>query len=409
MDKAPGRPVTEPMRSQPPGAPPPGPDPASPPTSGSGPAGSGAPDPRLPRAQQAGSELLARKRRVYLVAIVFAMVVTALSWVTREPGDLILERGYPLLFVALVGFAAVLARSDVALRPLEFTMLGVVGAAILGRLTWHLHFAGPLDEHLLVLAGAHYWSVAVLVVGCFVVLDRRGGLWLGIGILAFSAALVAGAVWRELQLDGVFPTGEVLVLARVHGFLAALLALVVAVAGLHEQLFRALARAEALDERASTDPMTGLANRWSGQEVLVREREAASRYGRSLSVIMLDLDHFKRINDERGHAAGDRVLRVVGDALRTTVRHVDTATRWGGEEFLVIAPDTTIDDAEQLAHRCHEAIRGVRPGEDIALTATFGVAQLQPGETLDELLDRVDGLLYRGKALGRDRVVSGPD
>ncbi|MCC5949285.1 MAG: GGDEF domain-containing protein [Nitriliruptoraceae bacterium] len=351
-------------------------------------------------------DLATRKRRVYLAAIGFALVVTALSWLTRGPDDPLLTYGYPVLFLVLLGFALVLWRQWLALWPVEVTMLAVIATVILGRLFWHLHLAGPLEEHLLVLAGGHYWSVAVLVVGCFVMLDRRGGLVAGIAVLVVSAVLVATAVARAVVAGDGPPGVAILYLGRVHGFLAALLALVVAIASLREQLHRALARAEALAERATTDPITGLANRWSAEEALERGRDAANRYGHTLSVVLLDLDHFKRINDVHGHEQGDAVLEAVGRRLAGEVREVDTVARWGGEEFLVVAPETTVRDAEAVAVRCREALRSIEHEGLPRVTATFGVAELRSGETLRELLHRADELLYRGKDLGRDQVVA---
>lgn len=344
-----------------------------------------------------------RKRAVYQVASGFAALVTAVSWVTREPGDLIVERGYPVLLLVLLGFVVLLRRRRLRLWPLELTMFGILSFVILGRLLWHLHFAGPLEEHLLILAGAHYWSVGALVVGSFVMLDRRAGAIAGTGVLLVSALMVTTSVWREVAATGTMPIDATYYLARVHGFLAALLALTAALSGMREELHRALARAEVLNERATTDPMTGLANRWAGQERLAKERSAAQRYGRPLSIILVDLDHFKAINDAHGHVAGDGVLEIVANVLRHTVREVDLVVRWGGEEFLIIAPDTGVEAAGQLAERCRTAIAAEQP-DGLPITATFGVAELRRREGLDDLMRRADHHLYAAKGHGRDRV-----
>lgn len=344
-----------------------------------------------------------RKRVVYQVASACAAVVTALSWVTREPGDVIVERGYPFLLLVLLVFVVLLRQRRLRLWPIEIAMFGILSFVVLGRLAWHLHVAGSLDEHLLVLAGAHYWSVGALVVGSFMMLDRRVGAMAAMGVLLASVLLVTTSVWAEVAATGTMPTGAILYLARVHAFLAALLALTAAVSGMRKDLHRALARAEILNERATTDPMTGLANRWAGQERLVQERSAAQRYGRPLSIILLDLDHFKTINDAHGHVAGDGVLEVVANELRRTVREVDLVVRWGGEEFLIIAPDTGFEAARQLAERCRTAIAAEQPG-GLPVTATFGVAELRRDEELDDLMRRADRHLYGAKDDGRDRV-----
>lgn len=341
-----------------------------------------------------------RKRVLYQLASTFAALVIAVSWVSRQPGDVIVERGYPFVLVALAGFVVVLRARRFRLWPIEVTMFVLLAILIMGRLLWHLHFAGSLDEHLLILTGGHYWAVGTLIVGSFVMLDRRGGLAAGAATLAASSVLIATAVWRQ---GGDVDPETILYLVRVHGFLAALLTLTAAIAGMREQLHRALARAEALDERATTDHMTGLANRWAGQERLAAERAAALRYDRPLAIVLVDLDHFKDVNDDHGHAMGDEVLARVAEVLRDAVREVDLVVRWGGEEFLIIAPNADLAAAARLAERCRREIAAARPG-GLPLTATFGIAQLRTDEDLDALMHRADQHLYAAKDQGRDRV-----
>lgn len=356
----------------------------------------------MPEAERLRLE--ARKRALYQVAVGFGVIVTIVSWVTREPGDVIVARGYPLVGVALLGFLAALRTPRVRLWPLEVVMFTSIGALILGRLFWHLHLSGfGLDERLLVLAGAHYWSLGVVIVGAFVMLDRRGGVIGGVSVLVLSAAMVGAAVLREVEATGSLPTASVLYLVRVHGFLGLLLALVTAVAGMREQLHRALARVEVLDERATTDPTTGLANRWVAQEALVRARAGSRRTGRPVSVVMMDLDRFKEVNDRFGHAVGDDVLREVGEALATEAREADLVARWGGEEFLLVLPNTHLHEAVGLAERCRVAVAAAEPA-GVPMTATFGVAELTPEEDLDTLLRRADRVLYQAKDAGRDQV-----
>ena len=347
-----------------------------------------------------------RKRRVYTIASVAGIAVIAISWLARTPGDLILEVIYPLLAVALAAFAHAMHRRWLRLDLLEHLALATVGLVILGRLAWHLHLAGPIDEHLLILTGAHYWSVGALIVAGFVLLDRRRGLWVGIGVLTVSVVLVATGAGPEL----VGPDGSelaLLYLIRVHGFLVLLLVLVTAVATLREQLHRELTRSEALHELATTDPLTGLANRRATMDALEREVESARRYGRPVSVIAADVDRFKRINDEHGHHVGDQVLTEVARRLAGEARQVDVVSRWGGEEFLIVLPQTRRGEAARLAERTRRALATSRPG-GVEVTATFGVAELREGESVDDLLVRADRLLYRAKRDGRDQVGSEP-
>ncbi len=351
--------------------------------------------------------LEARKRTLYQLAALFALVVVVLSWITREPGDLIVERGYPFLGLLLGVFSVLLASGRVPLRPLELTMYASLGVVILGRLYWHLHLSGlTLDDRVLVLAGAHYWAVGAVVIAGFVLLDRRAGALAGSGVLGASAVMVAAAVIREAG-SGPFPVEPTLYLVRVHGFLALLLVLVSAIAGMREQLHRALARAEVLGTQATTDPVTGLANRWAGEEALAREHARARRHARPLTVALMDLDHFKQVNDRHGHAVGDQVLAVVAEVLRDVLREADHLARWGGEEFLLVLPDTHAEEAVALAERCRAALVAARPA-GLTLTASFGVAELAPSESREGLLARADTSLYSAKEAGRDQVGEAP-
>lgn len=164
-----------------------------------------------------------------------------------------------------------------------------------------------------------------------------------------------------------------------------------------------------LERMASTDPLTGLLNRRSMSARLKEEEARHLRNGAPFSLILADVDHFKLINDAHGHAAGDRVLVGVALLLHRALRTQDAASRWGGEEFLLLLPDTDLSGAEELASRLRRDVqqnltelRGVPEG----VTLTFGVAAYAPVESVDACLKAADDALYRGKAEGRDRVVS---
>lgn len=162
-------------------------------------------------------------------------------------------------------------------------------------------------------------------------------------------------------------------------------------------------------ELAHTDELTGLANRRAFLEHGKATFDQARRYKRSLSLVMFDIDHFKRINDTHGHAAGDEVLRAVAAAVRRIARSADSAGRLGGEEFALLLPETFRDAAAQLAERLRREMADLAiemPGETLRVTCSFGVAEQGPdAPSLDALLDRADQALYRAKAEGRNRVV----
>lgn len=156
---------------------------------------------------------------------------------------------------------------------------------------------------------------------------------------------------------------------------------------------------------ALTDGLTGLVNRRGGELALVREVARATRGSSSLSVIMIDIDHFKRVNDQHGHQVGDDVLRLVAGAIARTARASDVAIRWGGEEFVVVLPDTALVGARECAERVRVAV-GALPlgGARPAVTVSVGAAEWSRGEDSLEVIGRADGRLYSAKAAGRDRV-----
>lgn len=170
------------------------------------------------------------------------------------------------------------------------------------------------------------------------------------------------------------------------------------------------ARDEALQELSETDALTGLPNRRSFDRRLDLELSRAWRYGVKSALVMIDLDHFKRINDRFGHRAGDEVLRRVASLLNTEKRAGDLVARFGGEEFAAILSDTTIDEAISWAERARQRIAGCRiawAGGDVVVTASFGIAGATSwAVTKDRLVESADQTLYEAKSRGRNIVVA---
>ncbi len=163
--------------------------------------------------------------------------------------------------------------------------------------------------------------------------------------------------------------------------------------------------------RASiTDPLTGAFNRQYLCQRLSLEIDRSRRYEDALSVAVFDVDHFKRLNDTHGHAAGDLVLQELVKRVKATVREVDTLVRCGGEEFLVLLPKTDRRGAVEVAERIRADVQAARfhfEGKPLAITVSLGVTTLRtPAETEETLLKRADELLYRAKSAGRNRVAS---
>ncbi len=167
--------------------------------------------------------------------------------------------------------------------------------------------------------------------------------------------------------------------------------------------------ARRLRDLAVTDPLTGIANRRALADGLDEVLATTLASGATLSVVMIDLDHFKSVNDDYGHAAGDAVLSATADVLRVAGRQGDLVTRYGGEEFVVVLADCGASEALAWAERARVRLRETgMPGIDRQVTASLGVATSTGGETAAVLLSRADAAMYRAKAAGRDRVVAGP-
>ncbi len=164
---------------------------------------------------------------------------------------------------------------------------------------------------------------------------------------------------------------------------------------------------EKLQRLSTTDPLTGAYNRRMFMDMLSREMTRSGRYGEPFSLLMFDIDHFKRVNDTYGHDVGDRVLVEVVELSMELIRQSDILARWGGEEFMVLLPQTNPDMALALGERLRQRISEYRFTDAGRLTVSIGVAHQQQLDTIDSLLKRVDTAMYRAKETGRNRVVTG--
>ncbi|MBB2487193.1 GGDEF domain-containing protein [Mitsuaria sp. WAJ17] len=235
--------------------------------------------------------------------------------------------------------------------------------------------------------------------------------WLRMGLVAPYALMSCFLLLRGIALTQPEPgSGWLLQDPRQHaGLAAAWLVLVMSISGglIALLLSRLIQRIESLTRH---DPLTGLCNRRELGEQLLKQQLRAQR-GRSHALLMLDLDHFKRINDELGHAAGDAALRHVARLLQASLREQDCAARFGGEEFVLLLPDTPLAGAQALAERLRAALASSVwswQGRHWPLTASLGLAMAAPGRFTDALLEAADRAMYQAKAQGRNRVCLAP-
>jgi len=173
-----------------------------------------------------------------------------------------------------------------------------------------------------------------------------------------------------------------------------------------QELAGALAKIQFL---ATRDELTGLVNRRQALELLERERQRTLRTGAAFCVALIDLDHFKQVNDSHGHATGDEALRMFAREAQKLVRATDALARWGGEEFLLLMPDSALPPAREgvdRVRRCIEAVVVAVDDARLTITLSAGVVQHRQGETVAQTIERADAALYCAKAEGRNRVVA---
>lgn len=163
-----------------------------------------------------------------------------------------------------------------------------------------------------------------------------------------------------------------------------------------------------LERLSMTDLLTGILNRLGLQQRGEGIMKSAQRFHHPLAALMLDLDHFKQVNDRHGHAVGDAVLKRFSEIIRANLRGSDIFGRWGGEEFLILSPYLRLKDGVRMAEKLRLAIEQAEFDEGIRLSTSIGVGEYRPGEAAAALIERADQALYAAKAAGRNRVVGEP-
>ena len=335
-------------------------------------------------------------------------VLVGLHSVWAFAGVLILPIGYSAALVTGVFLAAALRRRQQKAVAYRLTYTGatvliatlaakVAASAIQPRIT-ELPPGGLTAAAVTVAAGAFFAINTSLVIGVIYLASAAHSLSdllpakeeVGLEV----ATLVLGVMTADIGLRLAWLTPAVLILMV---------------------LLQRSSLVSQLEVAAATDSKTGLLNAAAWQELSQRELLRAERDGTPCAVLLMDLDHFKRVNDTVGHLAGDAVLRAIGDALKRELRGYDAVARFGGEEFVVFLDDIGIEEACRVAERTLGRIRGlVINGDDpdgrIALTASIGMAGYpQHGKTIAELMEQADSALYVAKRSGRDRVALPPE
>ena len=299
--------------------------------------------------------------------------------------------GLPLLSALLMGLWPCFKLRLGDFMGLELLLFGGVSLMVLSSLSYSAFRVSGGDW--VNLTGLGYWT-PVLYAMAFLMF----GLKTGRNISLTLYALILGVWASQLLFDQSSNLLERSILFQLFASNALLLLLLYGF-GLQAQ------QAAHYAQDAHTDPLTQLPNRRALSERLTRELGRSSRYARPFSVVLIDLDHFKDINDNRGHHVGDLVLIEVALLLGTHIRTPDTAGRWGGEEFLLLFPELALADATEATERFRRALEAHPFPHSEQLTASFGVAEALPGDAPETLLARADTALYEAKARGRNCVM----
>jgi diguanylate cyclase (GGDEF)-like protein len=340
-------------------------------------------------------------------AFVFAAAMDLVTLLTTSYATSAVRATYVGMIICYLGFSVVLRvkttrlLTDPAYSEV-FARVGwtVVTVGLLVRMGIALFTADDLattgDAVLSVFVG-----LIVMYLMAFILFERTQAIAASLVTMASSAVLVGVRIAVE---EGPALLASVTPYVRAYGIHVVVVVYLYVMARTKEVLSESHSRANALTISAGTDELTGLANRRQLATTLVREIAHSRRTHTPLAVVILDIDHFKAINDTHGHAAGDDALRHTAAVLRAAIRASDLAGRWGGEEFLLVLPDADTTAALGVADRCRRALRAHHFDDLGTVTASFGVATLQPLDDPETLIARADDALYAAKADGRDRV-----
>ncbi len=297
-----------------------------------------------------------------------------------------------------------LARSRIPVDRLERLMLVVFIVQSLGFNSIIPAIFRPSPSDMFIDAvGDDIWFLLIICILAIHIYDIRRGALIAVGVFVTSFAIVLAQVvrWNILDVD---PANSERVVS-IYLMAGALLGFLIVLSAYRAHAERLRTEYELMTHMAYTDALTGLANRRRLYEELRQLIALADRYGQSFCVCLFDLDHFKQLNDQHGHLAGDQVLCAVAKTVPHHLRTVDRFGRWGGEEFVVLLPQTRAHDARTALERVRLALHTITLPNTPAISASFGVTEYLPGDSSETILHRADQAMYVAKMTGRNRVV----
>ncbi len=347
---------------------------------------------------------LEHARRLFRIVSSFSLPVLAGLWLMTRSGSYE-AWAYPILAIYMVGVVATLAWTSITVKRVFSVSHAVVSVFWLGLLASRL-FAGPESALVAERVTPDVYLIFVLIsIVAYLIFSTPRALKASVALLLVTTVVVGVRFASAVQNEG--PVVAVAHIWLYEAILGITILMLHALARSKDRAAAALLEAARLHDLAYTDVLTSLPNRRELEESLEHTAAASNELEQPLSVVFFDLDDFKSVNDVHGHAVGDDVLTEVGDVLRTLMRSKDTFGRWGGEEYLVVAPGTRHEQALEFAERLRLGVEAHVFVHGIHVTASFGVATSEGKADARALLSRADERLYRAKHAGRNRVVGG--
>lgn len=345
------------------------------------------------------------KRNAYLFVLSVGIVALLVSRSLEDAIDPFERLSFPLLAGWLaVALVVTLFAAQTHARMLRFVETFIhTGIAVffLLKFAYTLFWAPPDIDIAYEFLESSVWVLTVYMIAFLIFDTRRGARW----SLTYYA-LFAGLGLVRFVFDPGIGTepGDFGAVIQYYIATGAFIAILFTFGRIKAAYIRADVEATVSKRMANTDFLTRLPNRRRMTELLEQEIERSKRYDRSLSIILFDLDRFKRVNDAHGHDVGDAVLQEVAVMVTRNLRSADHVGRWGGEEFLIIVPEVGLGSATQQAERLRQHLAAYVYDDVGTVTASFGVASYHRGESLQDLLRRADTRLLQAKEHGRNQV-----
>ncbi|MFC2028773.1 GGDEF domain-containing protein [Chloroflexota bacterium] len=342
------------------------------------------------------------KRRVYMAstapAVIFLMIFWVASYTYGEVG--FIDRfTVPILSTVIVFLLILLRLNRIKLIAFETIAFCIVFIFMISKIYMDFYRLVQVGETI---ASSDLLYTPLLYILGFTLLGKRRGF---ISALVFLISLMFIGMIFVFQSVGM-PEYILNALQIMELFLVSVVSILLLylLSYIGEQHFKAHVLAEVNARLANTDSLTQVDNRRQLEEHIETEINRAVRQRRPLTVLMLDFDHFKKVNDQYGHTAGDSVLVNIAGLISKNLRSMDHFGRWGGDEFICVAANTDIDTATLLAERIRSQIEGAQFQDSPSITCSIGITAFIKGDTPNELISRVDKGLMQAKAAGRNRV-----